>query len=71
MVRLEELVGRALAEGVVGGRGSSKLRQNLGSQGKNFLLCEPGSDVVEVRSFCVGNNRESAKANNISKLTLA
>jgi hypothetical protein len=37
VVRLEELVGRALAEGVVGGRGSSKLRQNLGSQGKNFL----------------------------------
>lgn len=37
MVRLEKLVGRALTEGVVGGRGSDKLRQNLGNQGKNFF----------------------------------
>lgn len=37
MVRLEELVGSALAEGDAGDRGSGKLMRSLGNQGERFL----------------------------------
>ena len=37
MVRLEALVGRALAEGEVGDRGGGKLMRSLGNQSEHFL----------------------------------